>query len=77
MTVNFTVEETNLLCIFETSERAVMIHKLRESLNDWPEPEMKQLAQTVITRLEALTDEEYAAVDLTAEYDFEDEDKEE
>ena len=73
MTRPFTVEESNLICIFETGERTRLINQLREAMTDM-EPEMRDIAQTCIIGLEGITDEEYAIADFIADYDeFEDE----
>jgi hypothetical protein len=77
MTVHFTVEEANLIGVFNAADRFTAIGQLRESMqnDDGMEPEMRELAQTLVARLEAMTDEEYAAIDLTADYDVYDEDE--
>jgi hypothetical protein len=67
--MRFTVEETNLMCIYDTGDRVTLIGQLREAMQDDMEPEMLEIAQSCITRLEAMTDEEYAATDLTADYE--------
>ena len=79
MNVQFTVEEANLIGIFETGDRVTLINQLREAMknDEGMEPEMRELAQTVITRLESMTDEEYAAIDITGDYNAGDEEKEE
>lgn len=71
--MSFTVEEINLMCIYDTSGRGRLLAGIRESLPDILEPELSELAQGVIGRLEAMTDREFAALDLAPEYDFEEE----
>nr|WP_312577763.1 transposon-transfer assisting family protein [Sedimentibacter sp.] len=69
----FTMDEINLICIYDTNDRGRMLTGIRESLPYFLEPELKELAQDVIRRLEAMTDREFAALDLAPEYDDEEE----
>jgi len=71
--MNFTVEEINLMCIYDTSNRGRLLAGIRESLPELLEPELNELAQSVIGRLETMTDREFAALDLVPQYDDEEE----
>lgn len=71
--MDFTLEEMGLMAIFDTSDRGRLLAGIRESLPYFLEPELKELAQDVIGRLEAITDREFAALDLAPEYDDEEE----
>ena len=71
----FTVEEINLMCIFDTSGRAALIQDLRAALSDFYEPEMKEIAESALGKLELITDAEFPVIELTPEYDFEDDDE--
>lgn len=71
--MNFTVEEINFMCIFDTSDKGRLLTGIRECLPELLEPELKELAQDVIRRLEAMTNREFAALDLAPEYDDEEE----
>jgi len=73
MLEQFTIEEINLICIFDTSSRVTLIEELRAVLQDSDEAEMRELAQNIIARLEKLTDAEFAALDLYPEYEDYDE----
>ena len=72
----FTVEEINLLCIYDTSDRAALIEDLKISLADVYEPEMREIIHNTIAKLETLTDAElsemgfYIADEYTDEEDF-------
>jgi hypothetical protein len=65
----FTVEEINLICVYDTSDRGRLLTGIRESLPHLLEPELKELAQGVIGRLEAMTDREFAALVLAPDYE--------
>lgn len=67
--MGFTVEEINLMCVYDTSDRGRLLTGIRESLPHLLEPELKELAQGVIGRLEAMTDREFAALVLAPDYE--------
>ena len=68
--MGFTLEEMGLIAVFDTRDRIRLLFGIRESQSDLREPEMKELAQSVLRRMEAMTDQEFAALDLTPGYDF-------
>ncbi|KPU45062.1 MAG: transposon-transfer assisting family protein [Bacillota bacterium] len=68
--MGFTMEETGFMAVFDISGRSRLLSGIRESLPDLREPEMKELANSVLHRLEAMTDQELAALDLAPGYDF-------
>ena len=70
----FTVEEINLMCMFDTSGRAALINDLNAALSDFYEPEMKEIAESALGKLAFITDAEFPVIELTPEYDFEDDD---
>ena len=55
----FTVEETNLICIYDIRTRAGLLRDLRAALSDVYDPELKEIFRTAIRKLEHLTDSEY------------------
>jgi len=62
---DFTVEETNLICVFNTSDRHRLIEDLNASLPDTEDdPEMTELTKNVLDKLGKMTDAEFAALDL-------------
>lgn len=67
--MGFTVEEINLMGVYDTSDRGRLLAGIRESLPHLLEPELKELAQGVIGRLEAMTDREFAALILAPDYE--------
>lgn len=67
--MDFTVEEINLMCVYDTSDRGRLLTGIRESLPHLLEPELKELAQGIISRLEAMTDREFAALVHAPDYE--------
>ena len=58
----FTVEETNLMCCFDTSSRSKLISELKNlPLNDL-DNEIAELLYKTVQKLEGMTDEEFDAL---------------
>lgn len=56
----FTVEETNLMCCFDTSSRDKLIAEMKElPLNDLDD-EMTELLSHTVQKLEQMTDDEFS-----------------
>ena len=56
---NFTVEELNLMCCFNTSSRKRLLDDMKSvTLNDM-DGEIAELIYQAVRKLEALTEEEY------------------
>ncbi|MCM1126641.1 MAG: transposon-transfer assisting family protein [Lachnospiraceae bacterium] len=62
----FTVEETNLMCVFEGQDRTGMIADINDAIPHIQDSGMVELAKQVIGKLEAMSDEEFAEVALEA-----------
>lgn len=76
MNENFTYEEQQLMSIYNPGSRLELIQALNEMrtyLED-DEQELKDLTDSAIKRLNAMTDEEYSQLDLTPDFDTEDTD---
>jgi hypothetical protein len=71
--MEFTVEEMNLMCVFDTPDRKTLIARMRESLPDADEEEMAALTRAVIGRLEGMSDAALAAVALAPDYEDDEE----
>ncbi len=67
----FNVEEVNLMCIYDTSDKERLISEIRESRRDGYEQELLEIMDAVIMKLERITGEEYAAIGFfpAGEYD--------
>ncbi len=63
---NFTVEEINLMCVFDRSGRTELIEDIGRVLPHLDDKDMEELANWVIGKLQNMTDEEFAEVDLEA-----------
>ena len=62
----FTVEEINLMCVFNTDSRMKLMADIGRVLPHLKESEMEELAGNVLTKLQNMTDEEFAEVALEA-----------
>ena len=70
----FTIEEVNLMCIFNTENRVRLITELQEAISGFTEPEMTEIAWSVLHKLEMITDADFAALEFYPEYeDYDDE----
>ena len=70
---NFTVEETNLMCIYNTGTRTGLLLELSEMQTQLgkDETELLELTHTVIGKLTAMTDEEFNSITAELVADFE------
>ena len=62
----FTVEEVNLMCVFEGQDRTGMIADIKNVIPHLQDSDMEELARQVIGKLKAMSDEEFAEVALEA-----------
>ena len=58
----FSVEETNLMCIFDTSSKTALLADLRCSLPDILDPDMRDIYMSATEKLEKLSDSEFAKI---------------
>ena len=72
--MNFTNDELNLMCIYDTGSRMGLIEALstmREQL-EADETELLQMTNSAIKKLCAMSDEDYAAMELFPDFNEED-----
>jgi len=62
----FTVEEINLMCVFEGQDRTGMIADIKNVIPHIQDSDMVELAGQVLGKLEAMSDAEFAEVALEA-----------
>ena len=62
----FTVEEVNLMCVFEGQDRRGMIADIKNVIPHIQDSEMLELAGQVLGKLETMSDEEFAEIELEA-----------
>ena len=62
--MRFTIEEINLICIYDTGTRTGLIGALTDMIGylQDDEEELRALAESVISQMRAMTDEEYAQI---------------
>jgi len=64
----FTVEEENLLCVFDTSSRDRLIAGLRDAIDHFDEPELREIAESALQKLNALTGAEFSELIFSPVY---------
>ena len=60
--MEFTIEEINLMCIYDTGTRQGLMDALKAMYSDLlpEEAELRQLTENMLARLNGMTDDEYA-----------------
>ena len=68
---NFTFEEMNLMCIYNTGSRTGLINSLREMRGELSpeETELRELTDSALAKLCAMTDEKFAELELYPDFD--------
>ena len=66
----FTFEETNLLCIYNTGSRTGLMEALTEMRGELSpkETELRELTDSALSKLQAMTDEEFAQLELYPDF---------
>ncbi len=62
----FTVEETNLICIFQSDSRTKVIDDIHKALKHIDDDDLVELSVRVAGKLEKMSDEEHATLVLEA-----------
>lgn len=65
MNTRFTVEESNLICIFSGEGRSRVIEGIERALPYLDDPDMEELSNRTIGKLHTMTDEEFEQLELT------------
>ena len=68
---NFTFEEMNLMCIYNTGSRTGLINSLREMRGALSpeETELRELTDSALGKLQAMSDAEFAELELYPDFD--------
>lgn len=68
---NFTFEEINLMCIYNTGSRAGLIESLNEMRGELSaeETELMELTESTLRKLQAMTEDEFAELELYPDFD--------
>ncbi len=71
--MNFSNDEMNLMCIYDTGTRTGLIKALTEMRGELgaDEADLRRLTDSTIEKLSAMTDEEYETVELYPDFDDE------
>jgi len=65
----FTVEEINLMCIFDTSARDALIGDITNAVSMLEDTELIEIAERVINKLYKMSGAEFDALELYPVYD--------
>lgn len=68
---NFTFEEMNLMCIYNTGSRTGLIEALTEMCGELAleETELRELTDSALGKLQAMSDAEFAELELYPDFD--------
>ena len=69
----FTVEEANMICIFDTGNKDALIAELTAAMPEFDEPGLDEIAQSVLAKLAKMSDADIKALELYPEYEDYDE----
>lgn len=69
--MNFTNDEMNLMCIYQTGDRQGLISTLKEMRGylDEDEAELRDLTDSALQKLDEITDEQFAELELVPDFD--------
>ena len=69
--MTFSQDEINLMCIYDTSDKTELLKELRFSVPYIEDTELKEITETVIDKLERMTNE-FSKLELEPDIDMED-----
>ena len=71
--MNFTNDEMNLMCIYDTGTRAGLIDAMSEMKKELAEEEneLRDMTDSAIDKLKAMTEEEYEKMEFYPDFDDE------
>ena len=74
--MTFTNDELNLMCIYDTGSRTGLLEALAtmKEVLELEEVELREMTDSVIDKLSAMSDAEYAELELFPDFDKEDAD---
>ena len=58
----FSAVEINLMCIYDTTNRQILLSNLRTGLADVYDPEMREVYESVIDKLERISEAEFSEI---------------
>ena len=66
----FTVEEINLMCVFDRQGKTELMEDIRRVMPHIKDSDMEELGEQVLGKLQSITDEEFAEISLEAAEDM-------
>jgi hypothetical protein len=69
----FTVEEINLICVFNRQNRNELIFELITAMEDFEDGEMIEIAQSALDKVSKMSDEDFAVLEFYPVYDDDEE----
>ena len=71
--MNFTNDEMNLMCIYDTGSRTGLMNALAEMRKELSEDEveLRELTDSTLNKLSAMSDEDYEKLELYPDFDDE------
>lgn len=63
---NFTVEEINLMCVFDRQGKTELMEDIRRVMPHIKDSDMEDLAGQMLRKLDGMTDKEFAEISLEA-----------
>ena len=66
--MDFTIEQENMACIFDVSSRTALINSISAALPEFDDPELLEIAETVLHKLQDITDVEFSALVFNPAY---------
>ena len=69
--MNFTNDEMNLMCIYDTGNRTGLMNALSEMRKELSvdEVELRELTDSTLNKLSAMSDEDFAKLELYPDFD--------
>lgn len=69
--MDFTNDEMNLMCIYDTGSRTGLINAISEMRKELStdEIELRELTDSTLNKLSAMSDEDYAKLELYPDFD--------
>jgi phage terminase Nu1 subunit (DNA packaging protein) len=64
----FSVPEINLICIFAAQTKAKTIENIMDSIPDFTERELVELAEEVIIKLDKITEDEFTEHEFSEQF---------
>ena len=61
--MTFSQDEINLMCIYDTSDKTELLKELRFSVPYIEDTELKEITETVIDKLERMTNDEFSKLE--------------